>query len=104
MPPALDSKRADILRFDVDGWHARFDDSFTDENVARIADALGLVWANGHPGATVYVGFDTRHAAHDHARLAAGVLASYGLVVKVSDRPPSRGPALGTRAPSARSS
>lgn len=87
MPPALDSKRADILRFDVDGWHARFDDSFTDENVARIADALGLVWANGHPGATVYVGFDTRHAAHEHARRMAGVLASYGLVVKVSDRP-----------------
>ena len=45
MPPALDSKRADILRFGVDGWSARFDDAFTDDNVVRMADALGLVWA-----------------------------------------------------------
>ncbi len=80
-------KRADILRFGVDGWHARFDDAFTEENVTRIADALALVWANDHPGATVYVGFDTRHGAREGARLAAGVLASYGLEAKVSDRP-----------------
>ena len=79
-------KRADILRFGVDGWTARFDDSFTDENVVRLADALGLVWASAWPGATVYVGFDTRHAAREHAWLVAGVLASYGLVVRLSDR------------------
>ena len=83
----MDNKRADILRFGVDGWHARFDDSFTDENVARIADALGLVWADARPGATVYVGYDTRHSACDHARLVAGVLASFGLVARVSDGP-----------------
>lgn len=87
MPPALDSKRADILRFGVDGWSARFDDAFTDDNVVRMADALGLVWADAHPGATVYVGFDTRHAAREHARLVAGALASYGLRVRVSDGP-----------------
>lgn len=80
-------KRADILRFGVDGWHARFDDSFSEENVARIADALGLVWADAWPGATVYVGYDTRHGARESARLVAGVLASFGLQVKLSDRP-----------------
>lgn len=80
-------KRADILRFGVDGWHARFDDSFSEENVARIADALGLVWADSWPGATVYVGYDTRHGAREGARLVAGVLASFGLQVKLSDRP-----------------
>ena len=80
-------KRADIIRFGVDGWQARFDDSFTEENVARVADALALVWADARPGATVYVGYDTRHDAADHARLVAGVLASYGLVVKVSEGP-----------------
>ncbi|MDO4429537.1 MAG: phosphoglucomutase [Atopobiaceae bacterium] len=78
-------KRADILRFGVDGWHARFEDAFTDENVARIADALGLIWADEHPGATVYVGYDTRHGAGDHARLVAGVLSSFGLDARVSD-------------------
>ena len=80
-------KRTDIIRFGVDGWQARFDDSFTDENVARVADALALVWADARPGATVYVGYDTRHDAADHARLVAGVLASYGLDAKVSDGP-----------------
>lgn len=71
----------------MDGWSARFDDAFTDDNVVRMADALGLVWADAHPGATVYVGFDTRHAAREHARLVAGALASYGLRVRVSDGP-----------------
>lgn len=78
-------KRGDIIRFLSDGWHARFDDGFTRENVARVADALGLLWADVAPGATVYVGFDTRHDSRELAREAAGVLASYGLVAKVSD-------------------
>ena len=84
VPPSLD-KRADILRFGVDGWHGRFDESFTEENVARLADALGLVWSDQWPGGTVYVGYDTRHDARETAGLIAGILASYGLVVKVSD-------------------
>lgn len=79
-------RRGDILRFGADGWSARFEDAFTDENVARMADALGLMWADATPGARVYVGYDTRHAADEHARLVAGVLASYGLDVRVSDR------------------
>lgn len=86
LPPTLD-KRADILRFGVDGWHARFDDAFSEENVARLADALGLVWADAQPGSTVYVGFDTRHAAQESAQLVAGVLASYNLNAVLSDRP-----------------
>lgn len=81
----MDNKRADILRFGVDGWHARFEDAFTEENVTRIVDALGLVWADERPGASVYVGYDSRHDVAEHARLAAGVLASYGLSVRVSD-------------------
>ena len=40
MGPLLLDKRADILRFGVDGWHARFNEVFTEENVARMADAL----------------------------------------------------------------
>ena len=78
-------KRADILRFGVDGWHARFDDTFTEENVARMADAIALLWSDAHPASTVYVGYDTRHASRDFAHLVAGIVASYGLVVRVSD-------------------
>lgn len=80
-------RHAEIIRFGADGWHARFDDDFTEKNVVRVADALGLVWANAAPGATVYVGFDTRHDARRLAATAAGVLASYGLRARVSEAP-----------------
>lgn len=78
-------KRADILRFGVDGWHARFDEAFTEENVARMADALSLVWSDERPGAAVYVGYDTRHGSRELALMVAGIAASYGLVALVSD-------------------
>ena len=78
-------KRGDIIRFGIDGWRARFDDGFDAEGVARVADALGLVWADSAPGATIYVGYDTRHGSADFARLVAGIVASYGLDVRVSD-------------------
>lgn len=69
----------------MDGWHGRFDESFTEENVARLADALALVWSDQWPGGTVYVGYDMRHDSREMAALAAGILASYGLVVRLSD-------------------
>lgn len=87
MTPRPLDRRTDILRFGADGWTARFEDAFTNENVARMADALGLIWADAAPGARLYVGFDTRHAASEHAWLVAGILASYGLDVLVSDKP-----------------
>ena len=80
-------RRSDIIRFGIDGWQARFEDGFDADSVARVADALGLVWADAAPGATIYVGYDTRHDARDLALLIAGILASYGLVAKVSDVP-----------------
>lgn len=77
-----------MLRFGNDGWHARLDGSFTQENVVRLVDALGVAWASvGAMGATAYVGYDTREGASELARVVAGVLASCGLVVRVSDRP-----------------
>ena len=85
MGPLLLDKRADILRFGVDGWHARFNEVFTEENVARMADALALVWSDERPGATLYVGYDTRHRSRELALLVAGITASYGLKAIVSD-------------------
>ena len=69
-------KRGDIIRFGIDGWRARFDDGFDAESVARVADALGLVWADAAPGSTIYVGYDTRHGSRDFAALIAGVISS----------------------------
>ena len=75
-----------MIHFGTDGWRARTDGDFTDDNVIRVADAAGAVWAQSFPGAIVYVGFDTRPDAERFARLAAKVLAGHGLVAKVCDR------------------
>lgn len=77
-------RRESIIRFGNDGWHARFDGDFTLENVARVADALGLSWADAAPGATIYIGYDTRHEAKRFARLMGEVMASYGLHIFLS--------------------
>lgn len=75
-----------IIHFGTDGWRARLDGDFTEENVARVADAAARYWAQQAPGATVYVAFDTRPQADDFARVAAGAIAAHGLHVKLSDR------------------
>ena len=80
-------KRSAIIRFGADGWKDRYDEGFDVDGVARLADALGFVWADGAPGGTIYIGYDNRHDSRAFAQLAAGVIASYGLVVRVSDTP-----------------
>lgn len=75
-----------IIRFNNKGWRARFDDGFDEDNVSRIADAFGYIWADAHPGATILVGYDTRYNGRVLAGVVAGVLASYGLRVVVSDK------------------
>lgn len=80
-------RQQEIIRFGNDGWQSRFDDGFTEENVVRVVDGLGLLWANSAPGATVYVGYDTRVGSRLFAETASAVLGSYGLRVRMSDRP-----------------
>ena len=75
-----------MIHFGTDGWRARTDGDFTEENVVRVADAAGRLWSQAAPGAIVYVGFDTRGGAEGFARLAGKVLAGHGLVAKVCDR------------------
>lgn len=76
-----------IIRFDNKGWRARFDDGFDDENVARAADAFAYIWADAYPGATIYVGYDTRFNGRRFASVVASVLAGYGLRAIVSNEP-----------------
>ncbi len=75
-----------IVHFASDGWQSRLDEDFTDENVARIADAAGELWSRADPGAIVYVAYDARPEAEHFACLVGRVLAGYGLVAMVSDR------------------
>ncbi len=74
------------IHFGTDGWRAVIADDFTYDNLRRVADAAGRVFAEDHPGGLVIVGFDTRFEAGSFANAAAEVLASHGLRVSVSDR------------------
>lgn len=74
------------IRFGTDGWRAVIADDFTYDNLRRVADAAGRVFAEEKPGGLVVVGYDTRFEAQSFARAAAEVLASHGLKVAVSDR------------------
>lgn len=85
-PQGVHARMGAILHFGADGWRARLDGDFNDDNVIRVADAAGEMWARRAPGALVYVGYDMRPGADHFARLAGKVLASHGLHVKVSDR------------------
>ncbi len=77
---------AGAIRFGTDGWRAVIADDFTYDNVRRVADAAGRVFAQDNPGGLLVVGYDTRFEAASFARAAAEVLAAHGLTVAVSDR------------------
>lgn len=62
---------SEIIRFGTDGWRARLDGDFTNDNVVRVADAAGALWARRAAGALVYVGYDARPGAREFARLQA---------------------------------
>ncbi len=73
------------IRFGTDGWRARYDADFTEENVARVAGAVARTLARSNPRGTLYIGYDTRRDARAFAELAAGAAAGEGLSVVLSD-------------------
>lgn len=74
-----------MIRFGNDGWKARIEEGFDAESCARVADALGVLWAQDFPGASVYVGYDTRLNSSSIAARVASTLSSCGLVANLSD-------------------
>jgi phosphomannomutase len=74
------------IHFGTDGWRAVIGADFTYDNLRRVADAAGRVFAAGNPGGLVLVGYDTRFEAGNFAAAAAEVLAAHGLRVRLSDR------------------
>ena len=78
------------IHFGTDGWRAIIGEDFTDENLARAVDAAARAFrasdAWSEERNTVYVGHDTRLDGARYSVLAATVLASHGLDVKLTDR------------------
>lgn len=78
--------RLQPIRFGVDGWVDRMEEGrFCEDNLRRVAEALGMLWSDSNPFAYIYIGYDSRFHAREHARLFAGVLRACGLKVKLSD-------------------
>src|SRR5437868_2761805 len=73
------------IKFGTDGWRAVIADDFTFDNVRRVAGAIAsYILKNEKPNRGLVVGYDTRFGSPTFARVAAEVLASAGIPVKLS--------------------
>jgi phosphomannomutase len=75
------------VKFGTDGWRGIIADDFTYENVRLAAAAIAHYILKSEPaGGGVCIGYDTRFGSRDFALVAAEVLASAGISVRLSDR------------------
>jgi alpha-D-glucose phosphate-specific phosphoglucomutase len=74
------------IKFGTDGWRAIIADDFTFDNVRRVTAAIAA-YVNKHenPAHGVIVGYDTRFASGQAARVAAEILAASGIPVKLAN-------------------
>jgi len=74
------------IKFGTDGWRAVIADDFTFDNVRRVAGAIAsYVLKHENASHGVIVGYDTRFGSPRFARIAAEVLASAGIPVKLAN-------------------
>jgi alpha-D-glucose phosphate-specific phosphoglucomutase len=74
------------IKFGTDGWRGIIADDFTFDNVRRVAGAIAsYVLKYEHAERGVYVGYDTRFASPQAARVVAGVIAAAGIPVKLAN-------------------
>lgn len=76
-----------MIKFGTDGWRAVLDDDFTQENVERVAFAMGKYVSESFGfDKTIIIGYDPRNMAEDFATLTAELLYQKGFNVKLSSR------------------
>jgi alpha-D-glucose phosphate-specific phosphoglucomutase len=74
------------IKFGTDGWRGIIADDFTFHNVRRVAGALAsYVLKYEHASRGVWIGYDTRFASQSAAQVAAEVIASAGIAVKLAN-------------------
>ena len=74
------------IKFGTDGWRGIIADDFTFDNVRRVAGAIAsYVLKHEEAGRGVVVGYDTRFASQAAARVAAEVIASAGIAIKLAN-------------------
>jgi phosphomannomutase len=78
------------VQFGTDGWRAVIADTFTFENVARVAQAAATHWSDNPPPATqrkVVIGYDRRFLSDQFAAITAEVFAANDFHVILSPVP-----------------
>lgn len=80
------SKNTEPVKFGTDGWRGIIAETYTFENVKRVALATAIVFKN-HPNINngIFIGYDTRFQSKEFAHTAATVFADQGIKVKLSD-------------------
>ena len=74
------------IKFGTDGWRGIIADDFTFDNVRRVAGAIASYVAKYEDAKRgVFLGYDTRFASQRAAQVAAEVIASAGIPVKVAN-------------------
>ncbi len=74
------------IKFGTDGWRGVIADDFTFDNVRRVAGAIAsYVLTHEDPKRGIIVGYDTRFASENAARVAAQVIAGAGIPLKLAD-------------------
>jgi alpha-D-glucose phosphate-specific phosphoglucomutase len=74
------------IKFGTDGWRGIIADDFTFENVRRVAGAIAsYVLQHEDPSRGVIIGFDTRFASKQAARIASEVVARAGIPVQLAN-------------------
>ncbi len=76
------SNKTEPVKFGTDGWRGVIADTYTYENVKRVALATAIVFKD-HPKIKngIVVGYDTRFMSRQFAETAAAVLANQGIKV-----------------------
>lgn len=74
------------IKFGTDGWRGIIADDFTFDNVRRVAGAISsYVLQHENPRNGVIIGYDTRFASQNAARIVARVIAAAGIPVKLAN-------------------
>src|SRR5277367_6227250 len=74
------------IKFGTDGWRAVIADDFTFENVRRVAGAIAsYVLKHEEARNGIIIGYDTRFASPQAARVVAEVMTAAGIPVKLAN-------------------
>ncbi len=74
-----------VIKFGTDGWRAIIADTFTNDNVARVAHATALWLKKNYSAPRAVVGYDCRFGGQMFAEVTAKILCENGIKVFLSD-------------------